>query len=48
MLRLKELISEISNTYNFEVVEMEVMPDHVHLIIDCNPRFGIMNCVTKI
>ena len=21
------------------------MPDHVHLLIDCNPRYGIMNCV---
>lgn len=24
---------------------MEAMPDHVHLIIDCNPRYGIMQCV---
>lgn len=24
---------------------MEVMSDHVHLLISCNPRFGIMNCV---
>lgn len=30
---------------NFEILEMEVMPDHVHLLISCNPRFGIMNCV---
>ena len=27
---------------------MEIMPDHVHLLIDCNPRFGIMNCITKL
>ena len=30
---------------NFEIIEMEVMPDHVHLLISCNPQFGIMNCV---
>lgn len=24
------------------------MPDHVHLLIDCNPRFGIMDVVTKL
>ena len=24
---------------------MEVMPDHVHLLIDCNPRYGIIQCV---
>lgn len=27
---------------------MEVMEDHVHLLIDCNPRFGIMECVKKL
>ena len=27
---------------------MEVMKEHVHLLIDCNPRFGIMECVTKL
>lgn len=27
---------------------MEVMPDHVHLLIDCNPRFGIMHCVHRL
>ena len=27
---------------------MEVMPDHVHLLIDCNPRYGIMKCVTNL
>lgn len=24
------------------------MPDHIHIIIDCNPRFGVMSCVTKL
>ena len=24
------------------------MPDHVHLLIDCDPRFGITNCVKKL
>ena len=27
---------------------MEVVPDHVHLIVDCNPRFGVMECVHKL
>ena len=27
---------------------MEIRPDHVHLIIDVNPRFGIMECVRKL
>ena len=46
--RLKEIISEVANKYDFEVMEMEVMKDYVHLLIDCNPKFGIAECVKKI
>ena len=46
--RLKELFIEISKRYDFTIVEMEVMPDHVHLLIDCNPRFGTMEAVRKL
>lgn len=46
--RLKELFINISERYDFTILEMEVMPDHVHLLIDCNPRFGIMEVVHKL
>lgn len=46
--RLKELFIDISEKYDFTILEMEVMPDHVHLLIDCNPRFGIMEVVHKL
>jgi putative transposase len=46
--RLKELFYETAVNYQFEILELEVMPDHIHMIVDCNPRFGIMNCVTKL
>ena len=45
--RLKEILIDAAHQYDFEIIEMEVMPDHVHLLIDCNPRFGIMECVRK-
>lgn len=44
-VRLKEMFLEIAEKHQFQILEMEVMPDHVHLLIDCNPRFGIMECV---
>jgi putative transposase len=47
-IRLKELFLEIADTYDFQIIEMEIMPDHVHLLIDCNPRFGIMDCINKL
>lgn len=27
---------------------MEVMEDHVHLLLECNPRFGVMKCIHKL
>lgn len=35
--RFKELMYELEKEGNFHVVEMEVMPDHVHLLLDCTP-----------
>lgn len=43
--RIKELFLRIAEEKQFQIWDMEVMPDHVHLLIDCNPRFGIMECV---
>ena len=45
---MKELVLEIANDCDFKILDMEVMPDHVHLLIDCNPRYGILNCVKHI
>ena len=47
-MRLKELIQSISEEYSFEVLEMEIMPDHVHLLVDVNPQFGINKVIKTI
>lgn len=47
-VRLKEILQEVAEHYDFSILEMEVMPDHVHLLIDCNPRFGIAEAVKKL
>lgn len=47
-VRLKELILEKQNEYIYEILDMEIMPDHVHLIIDANPKIGIFSVVSKI
>lgn len=46
--RLQDLLLQISKEYEFTICETEIMPDYVHLLIDCNPRFGIMDCVRKL
>lgn len=45
---IKKEFLRIAERYKFEIIEMEVMPDHVHLLISCNPRFGIMKCISRL
>lgn len=42
---LKTIFLDTAQKHNFEILNMEVMPDHVHLLINCNPRYGIMQCI---
>jgi len=46
--RLKELIIESCDLMNVEIIEMEIMPDHVHLLIDVDPQYGINKAVKQI
>ena len=44
-VRLKELVSQICIERNFDLIEMEVMPDHVHLLLEVDPQYGIHRAV---
>ena len=46
--RLKELIIETAEGINADIIEMEVMPDHVHLLIEVDPQYGINRAVRHI
>jgi len=46
--RLKTLIQECVEKWEQEFVEVEVMTDHVHLIVGCDPQFGIHKLVRLI
>ncbi len=46
--RLKELVLEKQIEYKYEVLEMEVLPDHIHLLLEVNPRDGIYKIVQRI
>ncbi len=47
-VRLKELIKETCAELSVEIIEMEIMPDHVHLLLEVEPQFGIHRAVKKI
>lgn len=46
--RLKELIQQTAAEINAEIFEMEIMPDHVHLLIEVDPQFGINKAIRHI
>jgi putative transposase len=46
--RLKELILTKQEEYQYHVLEVEIMPDHVHLLLDVNPKIGIYPLVSKL
>ena len=46
--RLKELIIQICAERQIEIIEMEIMPDHVHLLCEVDPRYGIHKAIREI
>ena len=47
-MRLKELIREAVANKGAWLIEMETMPDHVHLLVEVDPQFGIHRLVKAV
>ncbi len=45
--RLKELLKQIAQEIRVDILEMEIMSDHVHLLIEVDPQFGIHKAVKR-
>lgn len=46
--RLKELIVGVASELRVDIIEMEIMPDHVHLLLEVDLQFGIHRAVKNI
>ncbi|MEA4923459.1 MAG: IS200/IS605 family transposase [Eubacteriaceae bacterium] len=46
--RFKEIAQNVAEENNSHIIEREVMPDHVHLLIDVDPTVGINIIVSRI
>ena len=46
--RLSELIVSLSSEMDCEWIEFEIMPDHVHILVEVDPQFGIHKYVKRI
>ena len=47
-VRFKEIAQTVADELNFEILEIEVMPDHVHMLLEVDPQFGIHKAVKRI
>ena len=43
--RLREILNEICAERRCGLFQMEVMPDHVHLLLEVDPQFGVHRLV---
>lgn len=46
--RLKEIILEKQEDYNYTVTALEIMPEHVHLLCSIEPKYAVTDIVGKI
>ena len=47
-VRLKEIIRAVCDEVSSDIIEMEIMPDHVHLLVEVDPQFGIHKLIKTI
>ena len=45
--RLKQICQNMAEELDFEIIEMDVMPDHVHMLVEVDPQFGIHRAVKR-
>lgn len=46
--RFKQIAQSVADELHFDILEMEVMPDHVHMLLEVDPQFGIHKAVKRI
>lgn len=44
-MRLKELLRQYAVEISVDIIEMEIMPDHVHLLIEVDPQYGVHKAI---
>ena len=45
--RLKDIIQSVCDESRAELLKLEVMPDHVHLLVEVDPQYGIHRLVRQ-
>jgi len=45
--RLKEIILEVATEFDVDILEIETDLDHIHLLVDLDPQFGVTKFIKK-
>ena len=43
--KLKEIIIQNQNKKNYKIIEMEVLSDHIHILVDVDPTIGVYKTI---
>ena len=46
--RFRKIAQQVADEMRFDIIEMEVMPDHVHMLLEVDPQLGIHKAVKRI
>lgn len=46
--RLEQVLKATCKKYRAEIIALEIMPDHVHLLVEIDPQFGIHRLVKSL
>ena len=46
--RMKEIMEQVAASHEFEIMESEVMLDHVHILLEVDPQWGIHRAIKAI
>ena len=41
----EKMLQALAEEYRFQILAMEVMPDHIHLLVNCKPQFFISDMI---
>ena len=44
-ISLKEILLEVADRYEYEIIQMEVMPDHIHIFVGAKPTVAPIDIV---
>lgn len=47
-VRFRQIAGQVADELSFEIIKMEVMPDHAHMLLEVDPQLGIHKAVKRI